>query len=257
MFDASLFKNKVVLVSGAAGGVGSATARRLHGCGANLSLTSCNAERLVRLAAELDAHATVADMSKVGDCGRIIDETIGRYGRLDAVVNCAGVWVEGESEAATESDWNRCLDVNLKGAFFLCSRAIPALKSSRGAIVNVSSDAGLVGNAGCAIYCASKGGVNLMSKSLALELAPFGVRVNAVCPSDIMSPMLRGQAVKYGSGSPDAYLNNLLARYPQRQHARFIEADEVACLIIFLLTGKAAPITGASLSIDFGITAGY
>jgi NAD(P)-dependent dehydrogenase (short-subunit alcohol dehydrogenase family) len=257
VFDSRLFKDQVILVTGVSGGVGRATAQRLRACGATLSVTSYNVERLGRLADELGAHAIAADVSKVEDCERVINQTLERHGRLDALVNCAGVWVQGESEMATEADWTACLDINLKGTFFLCSRAIPALKASRGAIVNVSSDAGIIGNAGCAIYCASKGGVTLMSKSLALELAPFGVRVNALCPSDIMTPMLRKQAAQYGDGDPDGYLDRLLAHYPQRENARFIEADEVACFIVFLLTKGAAPITGAALNMDFGLSAGY
>jgi NAD(P)-dependent dehydrogenase (short-subunit alcohol dehydrogenase family) len=125
-----------------------------------------------------------------------------------------------------------------------------------GAIVNVGSDAGVVGNAGCAVYCASKGGLVLMGKALALELAPFGVRVNTVCPSDIATPMLRRQADLFADGDPRRYLDRLLSRYPQRD-PRFITPEEVANLIAFLLTAPATPITGATLSMDFGITAGY
>lgn len=257
MFDASLFEGKVILITGAAGGVGRAVADRLRRCGAMLSLTSQNVERLRRLATELGAHAIAADVSRVEDCQLVIDATLARFGRLDALVNCAGVWIEGDSDAASEADWDRCIDINLKGTFFLCAYAIPSLKASRGAIINVGSDAGVVGNAGCAIYCASKGGVTLMSKALALELAPFGVRVNTLCPSDINTRMLRRQAMEYGAGNPEGYLNDLLAHYPQREDARFIEADEVACFIAFLLTKAAAPITGAALGMDFGLTAGY
>jgi NAD(P)-dependent dehydrogenase (short-subunit alcohol dehydrogenase family) len=257
MFAPNLFNNKVVLITGAAGGVGRATAQQLSRCGAALSLTSYNSERLGQLGTQLNAHTIVGDIAQVSECEHIIDQTLKQHGRLDALVNCAGVWVQGDSEAATESDWDRCLNINLKGTFFLCSRAIPALKASRGAIVNLSSDAGVIGNAGCAIYCASKAGVTLMSKSLALELAPFGVRVNALCPSDIRSPMLRAQAAQYGRDYPDGYLSNLLKHYPQREQARFIEPHEVASFIAFLLTEAAAPITGAALNMDFGVSAGY
>jgi NAD(P)-dependent dehydrogenase (short-subunit alcohol dehydrogenase family) len=256
MFVPHLFQGKVVLISGAAGGVGSAVARLLRRSGADLVVTSTNRDRLAALADELGVQAVVGDMSKVGDCQSIVDQALARHGRLDALVNCAGVWTEGNSAAVTEADWDRCTDVNLKGAFFLCSRAIPALKATRGAIVNVGSDAGVVGNSGCAVYGASKGGLVVMGKALALELAPFGVRVNTVCPSDIASPMLQRQAELFGDGDPEAYLDRLLSRYPQRE-PRFIRPEEVAALIAFLLTPPAAPITGATLSMDFGITAGY
>lgn len=257
MFDTNLFEGQVIVITGAAGGVGQAVAQRLSRCGATLSLTSQNAARLATIAEKLEADSVTADLSCIRDCKRVIDATLEHFGRLDALVNCAGVWIQGESGAATEADWDRCIDINLKATFFLCAAAIPALKASRGSIVNIGSDAGVIGNAGCAIYCASKGGVTLMSKALALELAPFGVRVNTLCPSDIDSPMLRKQALQYGSGDPDGYLNGLLKHYPQGDGARFIEPDEVACFIAFLLTRAAAPITGAVLGIDFGVTAGY
>ena len=103
---------------------------------------------------------------------------------------------------ATEADWDRVVDVNLKGTLFACSRAIPELKKTEGCIINLSSDAGVVGTPETAIYTASKGGVSLMTKALAIELAPHLVRVNAVCPADIMTPMLQYQADTYGEGDP-------------------------------------------------------
>ncbi|KWN14673.1 short-chain dehydrogenase [Burkholderia territorii] len=256
MFDPHLFEGKVILVSGAAGGVGSAVARLLHGSAARLALTSTHAQRLSALASELHAQAILADITQVADCQRIVNETLDQYGRLDALVNCAGVWTEGDSDRVTEDDWDRCIDVNLKGAFFLCTRAIPALKITRGVIINVGSDAGIAGNARCAVYCASKGGLVLMGKALALELASFGIRVNTVCPSDIATPMLYRQADCFGDGDPQGYLTKLLSRYPQHP-PRFITPDEVASLIGFLLTAPASPITGATLNMDFGITSGY
>ena len=113
----------------------------------------------------------------------------------------------------TEADWDRVVDVNLKGTFFACSRAIPELKKTQGCIINLSSDAGLVGTPETAVYTASKGGVSLLTKALAIELAPHLVRVNAVCPADIMTPMLQYQADTYGGGDPEGYFKRLLASY--------------------------------------------
>jgi NAD(P)-dependent dehydrogenase (short-subunit alcohol dehydrogenase family) len=123
-------------------------------------------------------------------------------------------------------------------------------------VINLSSDAGIQGNAGAAVYCASKGAVSILTKALALELAPQGVRVNAVCPGDVDSPMLHGQARDFGGGDPQAYLQKLLGGYPQGPAARFIQPAEVAELIWFLAQTPAAPITGANISIDFGLSAG-
>jgi NAD(P)-dependent dehydrogenase (short-subunit alcohol dehydrogenase family) len=257
MFAPDLFAGRVVLVTGAGGGVGSATARVLAAAGASLVLTDARADTLQPLADAFGAQAVVADLRSAAECDRVVAAALALHGRLDALVNCAGVWVEGCSEAATEEDWALCIDVNMKGTFFMCARAIPALKASRGAIVNIASDAGVVGNAGAAIYCASKGGVTLMSKALAIELAPAGVRVNALCPSDIMSPMLRAQARDHGGSDPDGYFRSLLAHYPQGEAARFIEPVEVAQYIAFLLSPAAAAVTGSSVMLDFGVTAGY
>jgi NAD(P)-dependent dehydrogenase (short-subunit alcohol dehydrogenase family) len=250
---------QVALITGGAGGIGLATARRLVADGFWLALVDIDRAALERAVAELGAATAlgiVADVSRVADCERAIAEAIDWGGRLDAVVNCAGLWVEGPTESMTEADWDRVVDVNLKGTFFVCSRAIPALIGSRGCIVNVSSDAGLWGNKGAAVYCASKGGVTVLSKALAVELADRGVRVNVVCPGDVDSPMIEYQARTFGGGDPEGYLRDLLAAYPQRP-ARFIRPDEVAELIAFLCSERATPITGAAISIDFGLTAGY
>jgi len=198
-----------------------------------------------------------ADVADPAACERLVERAVAAFGGLDVVVNSAGVWVEGATEAATEAEFDRTLAVNLKGPFFICRHAIPHLARSAGCIVNIASDAGLVGNAGAAIYSASKGAVVLLSRSLALELAPRGIRVNAVCPCDVATPMIELQAATYGGGDPDGYKARLLARYPQKTRARFATADEVAELIYYLASTKAAPITGAALPIDFGLTSGY
>jgi NAD(P)-dependent dehydrogenase (short-subunit alcohol dehydrogenase family) len=261
VFDPKLFRGKVVLITGAAGGVGAACARLLAGLEARLVLSDCEPQALQTLVEELGgdsvALALAADLRSVRACEHLVQGAVAWQGRLDALINCAGVWVEGSSEEASEDDWQQCIDVNLKGLFFVCSRAIPALKTSRGVIVNVSSDAGVVGNGGAAIYCASKGGVTLLSKALAIELAPAGVRVNALCPADILSPMLRRQAEVFGQGKPGAYYQRLLDHYPQGESARFIAPEEVALNIAFLISPAAAAITGAHVMLDFGLTAGY
>jgi len=253
---------RVLLVAGGGGGMGIATARRFAPHVAHVALADVDPARLAGAAAALagsGARVTTheVDVRSAAACRDAV-EAVGREaGRLDVLVNAAGVWLEGPAEAVLEEEWDRTLDVNLKGTFFLCAAAIPALAASRGCIVNVASDAGLVGNAGAAVYCASKGGVVLLSKALALELAPRGVRVNALCPGDVDTPMLAGQAARYGGGDPEGYLAALRARYPQKAGARFVTADEIAETIWFLCSPAAAPITGAAISVDFGITAGY
>lgn len=255
IFAPGLFDGKVVLVTGAGGGVGAATARLLHSLGATLALTDNNAKTLYTTATPLRATSMLADITSVMACEEIIARTLQKHGRIDALVNAAGVWTEGPTATATEADWQRCIDTNLKATFFVCARAIPALAETRGAIVNLSSDAGIVGNAGAAIYSASKGGVTLLTKSLARELAPLGIRVNALCPSDIDTPMLAAQARH--APDPQAYTDRLLSLYPQGAEARFLSADEVAVQIAFLLSPASAGVTGSAVMLDFGLTAGY
>jgi NAD(P)-dependent dehydrogenase (short-subunit alcohol dehydrogenase family) len=257
------FGGKVALVTGAAGGIGKAVARRLLTGGAQVFAADVNEAALQRAAGELGAApgATIypvqADVTQVRDCERMVAVAVAGAGRLDMLVNCAGVWVEGPSETMTEADWDRVVDVNLKGTFFACRYAIPELKKTSGCIVNLSSDAGVVGTPETAIYTASKGGVSLLTKSLALELAADLVRVNAVCPADVMTPMLEGQARDYGGGDEEGYFRRLLGSYPQGERARFIQPDEVAELVAYLASDRAAPVTGALISIDFGTSAGY
>lgn len=239
----------VALITGAAGGIGGATLQRFVAGGWKVAAVDIDT-----IAATDDVLPIRADLSDVEQCRRAVFEAAQWAGRLDAVVNAAGVWTEGPSDATTESDWDRVIDLNLKGLYFVCAAAIPHLTASRGCIVNMSSDAGVQGNAGAAVYCASKGGVTNLTRALALELAPAGVRVNAVCPGDVDSPMLRGQAA--ASPDPDAYLDKLLRGYPQAASARFIEPTEIAELIWFLCQPFATAITGANISIDLGLSAG-
>lgn len=257
---------RVALITGAAGGIGGATAERLLRDGWAVGLCDVNRVRLGEIRAALDPHGDlgsqrlleiVADLRAVADCERAVRSVVEWAGRLDWVVNAAGVWTEGASDDVTEDEWDRVLDINLKATFFVCRYAISALERVNGCIVNLSSDAGLFGNKGAAVYSASKGGVSLLTRALAVELAGRGVRVNAVCPGDVDTPMIQYQANTFGKGDPAAYLRGLLAHYPQGVRARFIKPDEIAALIAYLVSPEAAPITGACISIDFGLTAGY
>jgi NAD(P)-dependent dehydrogenase (short-subunit alcohol dehydrogenase family) len=253
---------QTVMIAGGAGGMGLATALRFARDGARLVLADLPGDRLQDAAARVAAAGAEVldiafDIRSAAACRDAVDGAMAWGGRLDTLINAAGVWLEGPAEGVAEDQWDRVLDINLKGAFFLISAAIPHLAASRGAVVNIASDAGLVGNSGAAVYCASKGGLVLLSKALALELAPRGIRVNAVCPGDVATPMIEHQAATYGGGDPEAYKRRLLGHYPQGEAARFIRAEEIADFIHYLCQPGAAPITGAALPIDFGVTAGY
>ena len=247
----------VVLVTGAGGGMGSAIARRFAREGWRVAATDFDDAKLDALEATVPLVARVpADLRSAEACHGVFAETMARAGRIDALVNAAGVWREGPVESFTEADFDLVLAVNLKATFFMCAAVIPALRATKGAIVNISSDAGRQGNVGAAAYCASKGGVTNFTRALALDLAPDGVRANVVSPADTATPMLDFQAERYGGGDPAAYKAALLAKYPQGASARFIRPEEVADLVFFLCQPGAAAITGADFAIDFGYSAG-
>ncbi|MGB5103416.1 MAG: SDR family oxidoreductase [Steroidobacteraceae bacterium] len=246
----------VVLVAGAGGGIGAATVRKFAASGWWVIATDADEAKLATLESGLATTAIVGDVRDPASCRGMVARGVAAAGRLDALVNAAGVWREGPVDDCTEADFDAVVDVNLKGTFFMCAAAIPHLKESQGAIVNISSDAGRQGNLNAAAYCASKGGVTIFTKALALELAPHGVRANTVSPGDVDTPMLRFQAERYGGGNPQDYLDDLLAKYPQGERARFIRPAEVAELVFFLCSSAAAAITGADLAIDQGYSAG-
>ncbi|KRP59266.1 SDR family NAD(P)-dependent oxidoreductase [Pseudomonas trivialis] len=249
---------RTVLITGAAGGVGRALVERFLKEDFKVFATDLDAKKLADLQVEYQVSGIFCgDIRQPAVCAAAVDAAVRAMGRLDVLINAAGVWREGPVEAFTEEDFDLVLDVNLKATFFMCSAAIPHLKLSEGSILNISSDAGRQGNRNAAAYCASKGGVTLLTKTLALDLAPFGVRCNAISPGDIETPMLKFQATQYGQGNPQAYYQDLLDKYPQGARARFIQPEEVAELAFFLCQPGARSITGADMAIDCGVSAGH
>jgi NAD(P)-dependent dehydrogenase (short-subunit alcohol dehydrogenase family) len=237
--------SRIVLVTGGSGGMGRAIRTRFEAGGDTV------------VSADLHDADVPTDVADVEACDRMVAETVARHGRIDVLVTAAGLWVEGPTVDMSEEQWDRTIDVNLKGTFFAIRAAIPQLIASQGCIVAISSDYGLVGGPGTAIYNASKFGVNGIVRSLALELAPLGVRINSVCPADVDTPMLAGQARDYGGGDEQGYLRNLLDTLPQGDRARFIRPDEIAAAVWFLVSAEAAPITGIALPLEWGVSAGY
>lgn len=250
--------NPTMLITGGAGGMGAAAARRFVDGGWRVAIADLDDARASVLAAELGpaALSVHCDVTRPEACHAAVRTTVEWAGRLDHVVAAAGLWTEGPIDDVDEFEFDRVMAVNVKGVFFTCKAAVAALRSSRGSMSLIASDAGIQANKGAAVYGASKASVVLIAKTLALDLAADGVRVNAICPGDVATPMLHYQADSFGGGDPDRYLADLLAKYPQGGRARFIEPAEVAELLWFLAQPGAAPITGAALSIDFGLSSG-
>lgn len=247
----------VILITGAAGGLGRAIAKRFSQSHWRVAATDVDKAGLHELNTRvpLDFSST-ADLRSARNCQDLIAAAMVATGRLDALVNAAGVWREGPVENFEEDEFDLVMGVNLKAAFYMSQAAIPHLKGNRGGIVNIASDAGRQAYRGSAAYCASKAALVMLSKTLALELAGDGVRVNAVSPGDIATPMLDYQAERYGNGNPTGYKRELLSLYPQGREARFLRPEEVAELVWYLCQPQAEAITGADLAIDFGLSAG-
>ncbi len=250
------FEGRVVLVTGGSSGIGFATAKAFLQEGARVAITGRDALRLRKAANALaktgEVVAIRGDVSKAADAKRMVTETERKLGPLDVLVNNAGIYVNKPVEAFTEAEYDRVMDVNMKGTF-LCTRyAIPGMvKRKRGAIVNVASDSGLVGTAGSSVYCASKGAMVLFTKAVALDHARDGVRVNAICPGEVETPMLDRDAKASGLAY-DAYYERLVAPIPMKRAAT---PGEVAAGIVFLASEDASFMTGATLSLDGGSTA--
>lgn len=255
--------NKVVLITGGSSGIGKAAAKRFLKEKATVYIVGRNTEKLAAVEKELSKinptiYTIAANIAIPSECENVVEDVLIKEQRLDVLVNSAGVYFEGPAVEMTEEIWDETIDINLKGTFFMSKYSVPALVESEGSIVNVSSDAGLVGNNEAAIYCASKGGVTLATKAMAMELADRKVRVNAVCPGVVETPMVQEDFEKSSFDDRKEYDEYYLSHYPQGKNARYTQPEEVAESIFFLASkDKVEAITGACLSIDFGITAGY
>ena len=231
-----------MLVTGAAGAIGSAIAAALVASGGTV------------IATDLKAGSGIAalDVTDEAQWQRAVVDAEKRYGRLDGLVNAAGVATVGSVEKTDYATWRRVLAINLDGTFLGCKYAFPLLRKQGGAIVNLSSVLGLIGGPNLAAYGASKGGVSLLTKSVALNGARYKppVRCNAVCPAFIEGAMVDG--IASGTRDPGAVKSKLALDIPM---GRLGQPDEVANVCVFLLSDAAAFITGADVPVDGGLTA--
>jgi NAD(P)-dependent dehydrogenase (short-subunit alcohol dehydrogenase family) len=192
MVDAEPAKDRSVraaLITGGSSGIGLAIARMLRDEGFELTLSARTPEKLESAAGELGAHAVIANVADDEDCERLVEEHKERFGRLDVLVNSAGVGLGGPSEQMTTKKWDLQLDVNLRGTFVVTRAAIPLLRESRGLVVNLASIAGTVPVPGLAAYGASKAGVISLTNSMNRELEADGIRICALCPGFVDTPM--------------------------------------------------------------------
>ncbi len=245
-----MFHEKRILVTGGSRGIGWATAKAFLDAGARVAVNGRTGDStsagIERLGGGERLIAAPGDVGTVAGCEAAVGIAVDALGGLDVLVNNAGVGTSCPIDEADEAFWDAMIDVNLKGTYFCCRAAMPALRESRGNIVNVASMAGLMGHAGLSVYCASKGGVVLLTRSLSAELAP-DMRINCVCPGYVDTDM-----VHYASSS--ARMAELDAYAPMN---RIGKPEEIAAAILYLASNRAGFVTGAALSIDGGTTASY
>jgi NAD(P)-dependent dehydrogenase (short-subunit alcohol dehydrogenase family) len=245
---------KTALITGAASGLGAACARRFHAEGARVVLTDINGPALQAVANALSGAVWVVhDVSSEDDWDAAIDLATDRFGGLDILVNNAGIVQLKSIETTSLTDWHQVQAVNSDGVFLGCRAGVLAMQERGGSIVNVSSVAGLVGDANLAAYCASKGAVRMLTKSVALHCArqKYGIRCNSVHPSFADTPML--QEMIDMARSPDRMRAGLSQASPL---GRLATPDEVVAAILFLASDESSYVNGAELVVDGGLTAG-
>lgn len=244
------FSGKVAFITGAASGIGRATAIRLARDGADLFIADINMELLEDTADAIRAEGRqvasyLIDVSDAEACREAVAAAVERFGRLDILCNIAGIAGAAHMADISDQRWRTMVGVNLDGVFYLCQAAMPHLLESKGNIVNMASSAGLVGQAYNVPYCATKGAVVMMSKAMAMEFAARGVRVNAVCPGGVKTPLT--DAFEF----PEGVDMNLVAKLMPLT-GDMCEPEQIADAVAFLASEQSSFITGVALPVDGG-----
>jgi NAD(P)-dependent dehydrogenase (short-subunit alcohol dehydrogenase family) len=247
---------QVALITGGTSGIGEATALLFAREGARLAITGRNEKRGHAVSEAIlksggQAIFLRTDVRRAAECVRAVRETVGAFGRLDILFNNAGVFYPHDTLECSEEEWDEQIDINLKGTFLMSKSALPAMiAQGRGVIINNSSGWGIVGGDRAVAYCASKGGVVLLTKAMAIDHGRQGIRVNCICPGDVDTPMLPGDAKMRGLKWED-YITGCA----KRPLCRIGTAQEIAKAVLFLASEDSSFMTGAALVVDGGGTA--
>lgn len=247
-------EGKRTIVTGAGSGIGRAIALRLASEGARIVLADVDEMAVEGVAAEIDAQKTLvqkSDVTKTSDVETLVGLAVSEWGGLDVMVNNAGVGVAGTAVTTTEEEYERVMDVCVRGTFLGMKHAIPAMaESGGGSVINMSSVAALVGLVDRAVYSAAKGAILAMTRASAIDHVGVGVRVNCIAPGTVDTPWVA--RITIGYDDPKEARANMQARQP---HGRFVTPEEIAAMAAYLAADESASVIGACMIVDGGVTA--
>ena len=238
-------KGKVVLITGGASGIGAAIVRAVVTEGAAAVIADRSAEQKV---ARAKVYVVAGDLTAAENCKNAVDQTLEHFGRLDALVNNAGVNDRVGLERGNPADYVASLQRNLLHYYNMAHYALPALKESHGSVVNIASKTAITGQGDTSGYASAKGAILALTREWAVELAPYGIRSNAVVPAEVMTPLYRSWLETFPN--PEEKLAGIVSRIPLGK--RMTTPDEIASMVTFLISGRASHITGQHLYVDGG-----
>jgi NAD(P)-dependent dehydrogenase (short-subunit alcohol dehydrogenase family) len=246
-------RGKRTIVTGAGSGIGRAIALRFAAEGARVVISDVDEEAAARVAAEAGGETLVrkTDVTSTSEVETLVQTSVEEWGGLDVMVNNAGIGVAGTTTVTTEEDYERVMDVCLRGTFLGMKHAIPAIRDSEGgSVINMSSVAALVGIADRAVYSAAKGAILAITRAAAIDHVEEGVRVNCIAPGTVDTPWIG--RITAGYDDPEEARRNMQARQP---HGRLVTPEEIAAMAAYLASDESASVIGACMIVDGGVTA--
>jgi NAD(P)-dependent dehydrogenase (short-subunit alcohol dehydrogenase family) len=246
-------RGKRIIVTGAGSGIGRAIALRFAAEGARVVISDVDGEAAARVAAEAGGETLVrkTDVTSNSEVETLVQTSVEEWGGLDVMVNNAGIGVAGTTTVTTEEDYERVMDVCLRGTFLGMKHAIPAIRDSEGgSVINMSSVAALVGIADRAVYSAAKGAILAITRAAAIDHVEEGVRVNCIAPGTVDTPWIG--RITAGYDDPEEARRNMQARQP---HGRLVTPEEIAAMAAYLASDESASVIGACMVVDGGVTA--
>ena len=246
-------EGNVAMVTGAASGIGRGIAIRLAEMGAVISVLDIDPQKGEETAAEIGSQGGEAvfdkcDVRSAADCRHAVETAISKWGRIDILCNCAGIAIRKDVADLTEEEWDRTLDVTLKGIYLLSHAVVPHMScAGGGSIINIGSGWSLKGGPRAAAYCAAKGGTVNLTRAMAIDHGNHNIRVNCVCPGDVDTPMLRSECAQLGEDA-----QTFMREAAKRPLARVGTPEDIANAVLFLASPMASWITGAALVVDGG-----